>query len=63
MVGNDHANLGRFYFATGDQPAACEQFKKALAIYTANVKRKRLPRKHPYITEVLIWLKRAGCVK
>ena len=46
---------------TGNNAAACEQFKKALEIYLANVKRKRLPRKHPYIDEARIWLKRAGC--
>jgi tetratricopeptide (TPR) repeat protein len=61
LVGNDHANLGRYYFAAGDKPTAAAQFRKALAIYTANVKRKRLPRKHPYIEEAQIWLKRTGC--
>jgi tetratricopeptide (TPR) repeat protein len=61
LVGNDHANLGRFYYATGNNAAACEQFNKALNIYLANVKRKRLPKKHPYIDEAKIWLKRAGC--
>jgi tetratricopeptide (TPR) repeat protein len=61
LVGNDHANLGRYYFATGDNAAACEQFNKALDIYLANVKRKRLPRRHPYIEEARIWLKRASC--
>jgi tetratricopeptide (TPR) repeat protein len=61
LVGNDHANLGRFYYATGNNTAACEQFNRALDIYLANVKRKRLPRKHPYIDEARIWLKRAGC--
>ena len=59
LVGNDHANLGRYYYATGDKPAAVEQFERALEIYTENVKRKRLPRKHPYIEEAKIWLKRA----
>jgi tetratricopeptide (TPR) repeat protein len=61
LVGNDHANLGRYYFKAGDKPAAAAQFRKALAIYTANVKRKRLPKKHPYIEEAQIWLKRTGC--
>ena len=61
LVGNDHANLGRYYFANGDKPAAAEQFRKALDIYRENVKRKRLPRKHPYIQEAEIWLKRTGC--
>ena len=61
LVGNDHANLGRFYYESGNNAAACEQFNKALDIYLANVKRKRLPRKHPYIDEARIWLKRAGC--
>lgn len=61
LVGNDHANLGRYYFAAGDKPAAAEQFRKALQIYTENVKRKRLPRRHPYIEEAQIWLKRTGC--
>jgi tetratricopeptide (TPR) repeat protein len=61
LVGNDHANLGRYHFASGDNPAAAEQFRKALDIYRENVKRKRLPRKHPYIEEALIWLKRTGC--
>jgi tetratricopeptide (TPR) repeat protein len=58
LVGNDHALLGRLYLEMGNVPGACDQFNKALAIYTANVKRKRLPKKHPYIAEVLIWLKR-----
>jgi tetratricopeptide (TPR) repeat protein len=60
LVGNDHANLGRLYFASGDRTAAREQFRKALEIYSENVKRKRLPRKHPYIAEVQIWLKRTA---
>ncbi len=61
LVGNDHANLGRYYFAAEDKPAAAAQFRKALDIYRENVKRKRLPRKHPYIEEAVIWLKRTGC--
>lgn len=61
LVGNDHANLGRYYFAAGDKPAAATQFRKALDIYRENVKRKRLPKKHPYIQEAEIWLKRTGC--
>jgi tetratricopeptide (TPR) repeat protein len=61
LVGNDHAMLGRLYYEMGDIPAACDQFKKALAIYTANVKCKRLPRKHPYIADVQGWLKKAKC--
>jgi tetratricopeptide (TPR) repeat protein len=63
LVGNDHALLGRLYFEMNDIPAACEQFNKALTIYTANVKRKRLPRKHPYIADVQMWLKKAQCSK
>ena len=63
LVGNDHANLGRLYYAMGNLPAACGEFNKALAIYTGNVKRKRLPKKHPYIAEVLGWLKKADCGK
>jgi len=59
LVGNDHANLGRYYFASGDKPAAAEQFRKALEIYKENVSRKRLPRRHPYIEEAQIWLKRS----
>jgi tetratricopeptide (TPR) repeat protein len=61
LVGNDHANLGRYYYARDDKQSAAEEFRKALAIYTANVKSKRLPRKHPYIEEAQIWLKRTGC--
>jgi tetratricopeptide (TPR) repeat protein len=61
LVGNDRANLGRYYLAAGNKAAACEQFNKALEIYLANVKFKRLPRKHPYIEEARIWLKRAEC--
>ena len=45
----------------GDRAAACEQFKKALEIYLANVKCKRLPKKHPYIAQAQVWLKRAQC--
>jgi len=63
LVGNDHANLGRLYYAMGNLPAACGEFNKALAIYTGNVKRKRLPKKQPYIAEVLGWLKKADCGK
>jgi len=63
LVGNDHALLGRVYLDMKDIPAACEQFNKALAIYTAAVKRKRLPRKHPYIADVQMWLKKAQCSK
>lgn len=61
LVGNDHANLGRYYFASGDKPTAAAQFRKALEIYRENVKRKRLPRKHPYIQEALIWIERSKC--
>jgi tetratricopeptide (TPR) repeat protein len=61
LVGNDHALLGRLYFEMGEMTAACDQFNKALAIYTANVKRKRLPRKHPYIADAQQWLKKAQC--
>ena len=61
LVGNDHANLGYLYYASGDRAAACEQFKKALDIYLANVKCKRLPKKHPYIEQAQVWLKRAQC--
>jgi tetratricopeptide (TPR) repeat protein len=61
LVGNDHANLGRYYFKSGNNQAAAAEFRKALAIYRDNVKRKRLPRRHPYIEEAEIWLKRTGC--
>jgi tetratricopeptide (TPR) repeat protein len=61
LVGQDHAMLGRLYYEMGDIAAACDQFKKALAIYAANVKCKRLPRKHPYIADVQDWLKKAKC--
>jgi tetratricopeptide (TPR) repeat protein len=61
LVGNDHALLGRLYFKMGDKAAACEQFNKALAIYAANVKCKRLPKKHPYIAGVQLQLKKAQC--
>jgi tetratricopeptide (TPR) repeat protein len=57
LVGNDHANLGRLYYATGDRDAAKVQFETALAIYKANVP-VNLPRKHPYIREAEIWLDR-----
>lgn len=62
LVGNDHANLGYFYYTTGDKVAACAQFNKALAIYLANVKGKRLPKKHPYIEQAQVWLKKADCM-
>jgi len=61
LVGNDHALLGRLYLEMGNVPGACDQFNKALAIYTANVKCKRLPKKHPYIADVQQWLKKAQC--
>ncbi|MGH8235662.1 MAG: tetratricopeptide repeat protein [Steroidobacteraceae bacterium] len=61
LVGNDHANLGRYYLANGNKPAALEQFIKALGIYKENVKRKRLPRKHPYIMEAEVWIERSKC--
>ena len=61
LVGNDHANLGYLYYDAGDRAAACEQFKKALDIYLANVKCKRLPKKHPYIAQAQVWLKQAQC--
>jgi tetratricopeptide (TPR) repeat protein len=61
LVGNDHAMLGRLYFEMGDVPAACDQFNKALAVYMANVKCKRLPKKHPYIADVQMWRKKANC--
>jgi tetratricopeptide (TPR) repeat protein len=58
LVGNDHANLGRVYFAANDTQRSREQFLKALAIYQTNVKQRHLPRNHPYIKEVQIWLSR-----
>ncbi len=61
LVGNDHSNLGHLYYATGDKVRACEQFQKALDVYLANVKCKRLPKKHPYIAEAQKWLKQAEC--
>jgi tetratricopeptide (TPR) repeat protein len=61
LVGNDHANLGRYYFASGNKPAAADEFRKALEIYRQNVKRRRLPKNHPYIEEAQTWLKRTGC--
>jgi tetratricopeptide (TPR) repeat protein len=61
LVGNDHSNLGHLYYRMGDQAAACVQWQKALDIYLANVKRKRLPKKHPYIAEAQRWLKEARC--
>jgi tetratricopeptide (TPR) repeat protein len=61
LVGNDHANLGRYYFKSGNNQAAAAEFRKALAIYKENVKRKRLPRRHPYIEEAELWLKKTGC--
>jgi len=57
LVGNDHANLGRLYFAMGDGARATAEFETALSIYLANVKAKRLPRNHPYIAEARQWLK------
>jgi tetratricopeptide (TPR) repeat protein len=61
LVGNDHANLGRYYFASGNKQAAADEFRKALEIYKQNVKRRRLPKNHPYIEEAQTWLKRTGC--
>lgn len=61
LVGHDHALLGRLYYEMGDIPAACDQFNKALAIYAANVKCRRLPKKHPYIADVQDWRKKAQC--
>jgi tetratricopeptide (TPR) repeat protein len=61
LVGNDHANLGRYYYASGNKQAAADEFRKALEIYKENVKRKRLPRRHPYIDEAQLWLQRTGC--
>jgi tetratricopeptide (TPR) repeat protein len=60
LVGNDHANLGRLYFAMGDKQRARAQFGRALGIYQANVKARRLPKTHPYITEAKVWLKRTA---
>jgi tetratricopeptide (TPR) repeat protein len=61
LVGNDHTNLGRYYFAIGNKQAAADEFVMALEIYRANVKAKRLPRKHPYIAEAQTWLERSRC--
>jgi tetratricopeptide (TPR) repeat protein len=61
LVGNDHANLGRYHLARGDKQAAADEFRKALDIYKANVKARRLPKRHPYIEEAQIWLERSGC--
>ena len=58
LVGNDHANLGRLYFAMGNRDDARKQFEQARDIYKRNVKAGKLPRKHPYIREVEIWLDR-----
>jgi len=58
LVGNDHANLGRFYFRMQDAKNARGEFEKALAIYLQNVKARRLSPRHPYIAEARDWLSR-----
>lgn len=58
LVGNDHANLGRYYFSVQDTKSARQEFDKALAIYLRNVKARRLSPRHPYIAEARDWLSR-----
>ena len=55
LVGNDHANYGRWLYATQQPKAAVARFEKALGIYEGNVKRSALPPNHWFIAEALTW--------
>ncbi|MDY6944237.1 MAG: tetratricopeptide repeat protein [Pseudomonadota bacterium] len=55
LVGNDHANLARWYYDTGARDAASTGFSQALAIYARNVRNRALPANHFFIAEALTW--------
>lgn len=55
LVGNDHANYGRWLYATKQPKDAVASFDKALSIYARNVKRSALPANHWFIAEALTW--------
>lgn len=55
LVGNDHANYGRWLYATGQHQAAVERFEKALGIYERNRKRGAIQENHWFIAEALTW--------
>lgn len=55
LVGNDHANYGRWLYATKQPKAAVASFDKALRIYHAHVKRGTMPATHWFIAEALTW--------
>ncbi len=55
LVGNDHANYGRWLYATQQPKAAVARFDKALGIYEANIKRGALAKNHWFIAEALTW--------
>lgn len=55
LVGNDHANYGRWLYAMKQPQAAVASFDRALSIYASNVKRGALPSKHWFVAEALTW--------
>jgi len=55
LVGNDHANLGRWQYDTGACDGATQGFARALAIYSRNVRNRALPADHFFIAEALTW--------
>jgi len=55
LVGNDHANFGRWQYDSGAPVDASKSFGKALAIYERNVSDRTLPADSVFIAESLLW--------
>lgn len=58
LVGNDHANLGRWLYDTKQFRAAYRSFARALRIYERKARKAVLPADHYFIAEALTWLGR-----
>jgi tetratricopeptide (TPR) repeat protein len=55
LVGNDHANFGRWQYDTNSRDDASKSFGKALNIYQQNVRNNVLPPDHVFIAEATLW--------
>jgi tetratricopeptide (TPR) repeat protein len=55
LVGNDHANLGRWQYDSRDPRGAIATFGKAIDIYEQNVKEAELPAEHFFLAEARTW--------
>ncbi|HEY6643835.1 tetratricopeptide repeat protein [Povalibacter sp.] len=55
FTGNDHADLGRYYYDSDQRSSALSEFQQALDIYDKNVQTGALPANHIFIAESQTW--------